>query len=362
LLKTKFKTRVAILTVLVFVLSLAFSLPLFAADGMTVNFTASKLAPLDTTIQLDLSKGIDKVLEQNLSKISISEKATGDSITYADYKYTKDGQQDSKVRCLELFFNNLKGETTYVIELDADFAANNGSTLGEKKTFEFTTTEAVEQPVEPQPEEPVEPQPEQPVEPQPEEPVEPQPEQPVEPQPEEPVEPDVQLKDINGHWAETTISELVASGAVAGYPDSTFQPDKKITRAEFTTILVKAFKLDAKDGKDFADTANHWGKEAIATATAHGIVSGYDADNFGPDKNITREQMAVMIVKAAQLTENTEGKQFADNDKISSWAADAVATASQNKIITGYPDNSFQPQAEATRAEAATVIIKALAL
>ncbi|NLX02133.1 MAG: hypothetical protein GXY40_06355 [Syntrophomonadaceae bacterium] len=376
------KTPVAILTTLVFILSLVFSIPLLAAedDAFTINFTTTKLSPQDTVIQMDLSKGIDRQLENDLAKIHVSDKSSGQNITYSDYKYSKEGQQAEKVRRLELFFNNLNPDTTYVIELDADFTANNDSTLGAKQSFEFTTTAQEEQPTEPvtpdpeepvvEPEEPVTPEPEQPVDPQPEQPVNPNPEQPVDPQPEQPVNPEpdqseltpkVELKDISGHWAQAIIMELVNSGVVSGYPDATFQPDKNITRAEFTTALVKAFELENKTGKDFADITNHWAKDAIVTAASHGIVNGYDANSFGPDNNITREQMAVMIVKAAQLNKNDgESKQFIDNDKICSWAAEAIAIASQHNIITGYPDNSFKPQGEATRAEAATVIIKIL--
>ena len=339
------KTSVAIITALVFVLSLVFSLPLLATadDSFTVNFTASKLSPQDTVIQMDFSKGFDRQLENDLAKIHVSDKTTGGNITYSDYKYTKEGQQENKIRRLELFFNNLNAGTTYVIELDADFTANNDNTLGKKQSFEFTTTAPVEQPVEPEPEEPVTPEPEEPVVTEPEEIAK------------------VELKDISGHWAEDIIVEMVNSGVISGYPDTTFKPDKKITRAEFTTMLVKAFKLEAKTGKDFADITNHWAKDDIITAVAHGIVSGYDANSFGPDNNITREQMTVMIIKAAQLNENEyESKQFIDNDKISSWATEAVAIANQHQIIVGYPDNNFQPQGEATRAEATTVIIKAL--
>ncbi|CFX88171.1 S-layer homology domain [Syntrophomonas zehnderi OL-4] len=169
-----------------------------------------------------------------------------------------------------------------------------------------------------------------------------------------------ELKDIKGHWAEKAITELVATGAIGGYPDATFQPDKNISRAEFASILVKAFKLEAGTGKIFADTADHWAKDSIAIAASYGIVSGYSTTKFGPDDKITREQMAAMIVKAAKLAESTEGKNFADSNKISPWAKTAVATASQNKIINGYPDSTFRPQAQASRAEAATVIIQAL--
>lgn len=168
------------------------------------------------------------------------------------------------------------------------------------------------------------------------------------------------LKDITGHWAEANISKLVATGAVSGYPDGTFKPDNTISRAEFATILVKAFKLEAKDGKIFEDTANHWAKGYIATANANNIVSGYSDTNFGPDDIITREQMAVMIVKAAKLANAAEGKTFTDATQISDWAKEAIGIASSEGIISGYPDNTFKPKANATRAEAVTVIVKAL--
>jgi len=176
--------------------------------------------------------------------------------------------------------------------------------------------------------------------------------------PEEPQTP--QLKDINGHWAKDNIAQLVALGAIAGYEDGTFKPDKGITRAEFVTVLVKAFKLEAESDKTFNDTANHWAKEQIAIANALGIVSGYDANTFGPDDSITREQMAVMVVKAAKLEPVAGGTTFADDSQISEWAAGAVTAAFNNKLINGYEDNTFRPQRGSSRAEAVTVILNAL--
>ncbi|MDD4548889.1 MAG: S-layer homology domain-containing protein [Syntrophomonadaceae bacterium] len=170
----------------------------------------------------------------------------------------------------------------------------------------------------------------------------------------------VVLTDIAGHWAEANIKNLVALEAIAGYPDKTFKPDNTITRAEFAKVLVEAFELETAGGKVFNDTANHWAKDYIAVAAANGIVNGYSDTQFGPDDLITREQMAVMIVKAAKLTAATDETAFADNAKISAWAKGAVATATQNNIIKGYPDNTVKPQGSATRAEAVTVIVLAL--
>jgi hypothetical protein len=168
------------------------------------------------------------------------------------------------------------------------------------------------------------------------------------------------VKDVSGHWAETSINILVNRGAISGYPGGSFKPDNTITRAEFATILIKAFNLEPRSGKVFSDTSGHWAEHSIRTATAHGIVSGYNASNFGPNDIITREQMAVMIVKAAKLTNVAEGRTFDDAAQVSNWAKKAVGIASGEGIISGYPDNTFKPKANATRAEAVTVIIKAL--
>ncbi|TEB13890.1 Cellulosome-anchoring protein precursor [Pelotomaculum sp. FP] len=171
----------------------------------------------------------------------------------------------------------------------------------------------------------------------------------------------VAFADIAGHWAEESIEKLVAAGAVNGYPDDTFRPDSSITRAEFVTVLVKACKLEPRQGKIFADTQEHWAKDSISTASFQGIVDGYSDAAFGPDDPVTREQAAVMVVKAAKLAAPlSNGTSFTDSAEISGWAAGAVAVATQNGVINGYPDNTFRPKADTTRAEAVTIIVKAL--
>ena len=172
----------------------------------------------------------------------------------------------------------------------------------------------------------------------------------------------VQFGDIQGHWAEASIQQMADEGVVKGYPDGTFKPDNNISRAEFATVLVQAFKMEKKDGKVFNDTSSHWAKDYIATASAHGVVSGYNNQMFGPDNYITREEMALMTVKAADLKISGGNLGCSDSSKVSVWAKDAVATAYANKLIAGMPDGSFQPQANATRAQAIMVLSKAMQL
>ncbi len=183
-------------------------------------------------------------------------------------------------------------------------------------------------------------------------PVEPRVDQ-VEPEP-------VVLADITGHWAETAIRSLVSTGAVSGYPDGTFRPDNSITRAEFATVLAKGFKLPAGQGKVFEDTAGHWAKDYIAAVYAAGIIEGYSQQQFGPDDMITREQMAIMIVKASKLQAASGQLNYADSSDVSAWAYGWVVSAINNQLMNGYQDNTFRPQAKATKAEAMTVIYNAL--
>ena len=168
--------------------------------------------------------------------------------------------------------------------------------------------------------------------------------------------------DISGHWAEDNIKKLVAMGIISGYPDGAFLPDNAITRAEFAVMLEKAFKIAQQDGQVFADTAGHWAEKYIATATTYGIVNGYGDSSFGPDDPVTREQMAVMIIKAAKLSPaaGEAETQFADSGSISDWAVQAVAMVTKEGIMKGYLDNTFRPQGRATRAEAVTAVINAL--
>ncbi len=185
--------------------------------------------------------------------------------------------------------------------------------------------------------------------------VEPEPEIP-EPEVTEPVQ--TSFADIEIHWAKESIVHLLEIEAMKGYPDNTFRPAQPITRAEFTYAIVKAFNLKAESSYVFGDTLGHWAQNEISIAVAKKIVAGYSDRQFGPDDTITREQMAAILVKAARLNPATGDLAFSDKDEISPWAKGMIVTAINKNIMSGYPDNTFNPQGTASRSEAATVIYK----
>jgi hypothetical protein len=181
---------------------------------------------------------------------------------------------------------------------------------------------------------------------------------PDKPEPEQDKKPTEVLNDIYGHWAERQIRDLVSAGVINGYPDGCFRPNQTISRGEFATMIVKVLGLSSSGTKLFTDTQGHWGHYTIAAAYEAGIVSGYDTHRFGPDDPITREQMAVMIVKAAGVSNRASQLSFVDSRAISIWARSAVAQAAAQRIIMGYPDNTFRPAHPATRAEAVSIIAR----
>lgn len=176
-------------------------------------------------------------------------------------------------------------------------------------------------------------------------------------------EPQLEFKlpgDIAGHWAQDSIVKLIQNGVINGYTNGSFQPEKEVSRAEFTVMLVKALKLESKQGTVFKDTAGHWAKDSIATASAHGIISGYDQNSFGPDNRMTREQAAVIIARAAKLKAGGQVLSFNDAKQVSPWALSGVTAVVGNSYMSGYPDNSFRPQGFTSRAEAAVIIAQLL--
>ena len=172
--------------------------------------------------------------------------------------------------------------------------------------------------------------------------------------------------DMGSHWADVTIGKLIELGVINGYGDGTFRPDNTITRAEFSTIVRKAFKYDELEGNSFEDTSNHWAKNEVHTLVVSGVIDKAEyGDLYMPDKNITRIEMAKMIVRAVGLGEQAvdmagNDTRFVDNTEIPTADRGYIIIASDNGIINGYPDLTFKPYGEATRAEASTMVINAL--
>ena len=201
------------------------------------------------------------------------------------------------------------------------------------------------------------------------------------------------LSDIQGHWAQQEIETAIASGWVDGYPDGTFQPEKTITRAEFTKMLLDAIHLtpdsetvawmkeNAKmgsplDGEGWRaytpklyDMNEHWltrqGWTDAALYSGMVVPDDYNGKNFRPEKAIARYEIALMTDRALGLVYPAElgvgvDVPFADNDQVLDWMKGYVLQATEAGVLKGYPDGSFRPNKTSTRAEAVVMVQRML--
>ena len=150
---------------------------------------------------------------------------------------------------------------------------------------------------------------------------------------------------------------------VIGYPDGTVHPNGQITRAEVATIFFRLLRDEVRDGafttsNSYSDVAyGKWYNNPISTMSALGIITGYPDGTFKPNKPITRAEFAAI---AARFDETQSGKSATFSDVIGHWAAKEIGIAYYNDWIKGYPDGTFKPDQNITRAEAMTLINRVL--
>lgn len=180
-------------------------------------------------------------------------------------------------------------------------------------------------------------------------------------------------EDISGIYPEAryAIEVLTAKHIVQGTSGTLFSPSKTVTRAEFSSMIVKALSLDRlvtdhKEEAAYSDVRKgDWYYEDVKIMHQLQITKGYDDGTFKPNDPVTREQMVVMMMNALQILGQVQGgnvqasgKPFADQNTISSWAKSSVNKAKEMKIISGTGQQLFMPKQPSNRADTAVLIWK----
>jgi len=182
----------------------------------------------------------------------------------------------------------------------------------------------------------------------------------------------VAFQDMKGHWAEVDVNDAGSRLILSGVGNSTFEPDRGITRAEFAAVMVRALGLRPGTGitsfQDVGKTA--WYGGYIGTASEYGIVSGYGNGSFGPKDNITREQAMAMIERAMKLTglkvelqpsdADTLLTGFEDSSQVAEFAKESAAACVKLEIISGKGGDFLAPKDNISRAEVAAVVRRLL--
>jgi spore germination protein YaaH len=181
--------------------------------------------------------------------------------------------------------------------------------------------------------------------------------------------------DIDTHWAKANILEMVEKEWMLGVSKTQFLPDRSLTRAEVTTVLVRALDLRDKvsssfviDVIPFKDIDNHWAKHEISIAYRFGLIEGLTETIFAPNEYLTREQMATLLTRIVSIVEDSTVSKddtvtlseaqvsiFRDIE-FSRWSYPSISVMASRNILRGFDDGNFYPSNFVTRAELATVM------
>lgn len=167
--------------------------------------------------------------------------------------------------------------------------------------------------------------------------------------------------DLDGHWAKKYIDYLADEDIIN--PSATtgkYQPDAKVTRAEFMRYINRAFHFTETASISYTDVPkNAWYYETVCIAQKYGYINGVGSGKMDPTGTVTREQAATIIgrlYKADPGNVSPSSLDFKDKAKISSWSAGYIRAAVDKGFLAGYSDGTFQPTREVTRGEVAKII------
>lgn len=174
----------------------------------------------------------------------------------------------------------------------------------------------------------------------------------------------VSFKDMNSsHWAYKYVMTLTNNNVINGYNDGTFKPEGTITNAEFIKLVVMAALPEWIDMNDAESNFEHWASKYVWVAERYGLIKTGSITLENIDVPITRIEMVRIIVKAdltmkGNSLETSEKVKFKDVISLNSDDLLLLKHACSKNLITGYTDNTFRPQSNMTRAEAATMIYR----
>lgn len=175
----------------------------------------------------------------------------------------------------------------------------------------------------------------------------------------------ISYTDIDNHWARNDILEMSALGLIKGYPDGTFRPNNSISRAEFAALVERILQMSGikKEGEQplsrFKDVSqSDWFYMSVNWLENRGNIPNayYQNGLLKPNEPITREEMAVWLAK--EVTSDSIVPAFKDQYQIR--FKEEVRKITAAGLLKGYPDNTFRPQGQTTRAEAVTILMRFL--
>ena len=163
-------------------------------------------------------------------------------------------------------------------------------------------------------------------------------------------------------WMDPYLEKLVSWGVMRGDLSGNLNPDRAISRAEFVTLINRAFGYDQTGKVPFSDvTSTDWYYDDINIGYNTGYFNGTTATTASPKDTVTREQAAVLLSRNLMLdSQPGETTEFTDSRSIGNWSRGLISSAVDEGILHGYTDGSFKPKQNITRGQMAVMLVNAI--
>ena len=164
-------------------------------------------------------------------------------------------------------------------------------------------------------------------------------------------------------WCYTQVMQASEAGLMNGYGSSLFGKNDPITRGQMVQILYNYYGEDCGTNSGFSDVPSSvWYAKAVTWASKKGVASGYSNGTFGPDNQLTREQMVTILYNVAgrPATNTSALAQFNDRGQVAAYAVNGFSWAVSNKVVSGTSNTTLSPRGTATRAQVAVILIRYL--
>ncbi|WP_340016878.1 S-layer homology domain-containing protein [Paenibacillus sp. FSL K6-1318] len=181
------------------------------------------------------------------------------------------------------------------------------------------------------------------------------------------------FSDVTNHWSRDDVQDLASRLIVEGTGENVFAPDRSITRAEFTAVLLRGLGLHSPisaEAASFKDVkTGSWYEDEVQTAVSYGLISGYADDTFRPNSEISRAEALTIVSRAMKLVGLAQAdasettsllSTYSDSAKVQAWAAEPVASAIKQELVQG-DDGKLMTDADISRAQSAAIVKRLLA-
>lgn len=169
------------------------------------------------------------------------------------------------------------------------------------------------------------------------------------------------LKDIDESSFRESILIMNKTGIIAGYPNGNFMPEQQVSRAELATLLVRTFAITGNTEIVADDYARHWAREHISILRDLSVMNGYPDGTFQPDASISRAEAVTLVKGLLNIDEEISlTNEFEDTQ--TSWANENISYMTNKELIGGRTNTTFEPNSPMTRAEAADLLLRTLKL